>query len=122
MILTVKRAESPEEIEGARSLRLQVFVEEQGVPRDIEIDELDATALHAVSLRDGIVVGTGRLILDSATQARIGRMAVSQPLRHQGTGSAILSFLEDEARTQGIQRVSLHAQSYVKEFYARLAI
>ena len=81
MVLTVKRAESAEEIEGARSLRFRVFVEEQGVPRDLEMDELDATAVHAVSLRDGVVIGTGRLILDSATQARIGRMAVAPHLR-----------------------------------------
>ncbi|MBI4200969.1 MAG: GNAT family N-acetyltransferase [Chloroflexi bacterium] len=118
MAILVKRAESPQELEGVRSLRLRVFVEEQGVPREMELDALDATALHAVAVQDGAIVGTGRLILDAPAHGVIGRMAVSLPLRRQGIGTDVLAFLEDCAHSLGIQRITLHAQSYVKEFYS----
>ena len=116
--LHIKGVESDLEMEGIRDLRNRVFVGEQDVPPELEIDELDRTAFHAVALRDGAVVGTGRLIVDTPSDARIGRMAVEQWLRRQGIGAQVLAFLEDQARSQGVTRVTLHAQRYVKEFYA----
>ncbi|MBI4311585.1 MAG: GNAT family N-acetyltransferase [Chloroflexi bacterium] len=118
MSAIVKAAQSAWEMEGAKALRLRVFVQEQGVPPELELDEADAAAFHAVALQDGVVVGTGRLLLDSPTEARIGRMAVEQPLRRQGVGGQVLAFLEGEARRRGIRRITLHAQVYVKSFYA----
>ena len=46
-------------------------------------------------------------------------MDVARPLRRQCIGASILAFLEEEARSRRVQRITLHAQSYVKEFYAR---
>jgi len=114
----VKAVQSPAELEQAKALRIRVFVEEQGVPRDIELDEADATAFHAVALQGNVVVGTGRLLVDSPTEARIGRMAVEQLQRRHGVGGQVLVFLEQEARRRGVRRVTLHAQAYVKTFYA----
>ncbi|MFH1141408.1 MAG: GNAT family N-acetyltransferase [Chloroflexota bacterium] len=119
MSVLVKRAESAQELGDARTLRLQVFVQEQGVPRELELDDLDALAHHAIALEDSVVVGTGRLILDTPGHGIIGRMAVAQPLRRQAVGGRILSFLEEQARAQRVWRITLHAQSYVNEFYAR---
>ena len=119
MSFAVKRLESHEEAEAVRYLRTRVFVEEQGVPPELEMDEYDDTPVHAVAYQGGVVIGTGRLILDTSTDARIGRMAVEASLRRSGVGSAVLDFLENEARSHGIKRVTVHAQHYVKEFYAK---
>ena len=62
-------------------------MDEQGVPPDIEIDELDNTAIHAVAYQSDIIVATGRLIIDTPDEARIGRMAVEGSLRRTGVGS-----------------------------------
>ena len=118
LVNTVKSVETPQEMEGAKALRIKVFVDEQGVPPEEEIDELDATAFHAIALGDGVVVGTGRLLLDTPTQARIGRMAVTLELRRSGIGGVVLEFLEEEARAKGIRHISLDAQAYVTSFYA----
>ena len=118
MSLVVKRLENPQEMEDVRVLRTRVFVDEQGVPPELEVDELDDTAVHAVAFQDGVVIGTGRLILDTPTEARIGRMAVDASLRLNGIGGRVLAFLENEARSQGIKLISLHAQHYVRHFYA----
>ncbi len=92
-------------------------MDEQGVPADEELDSDDAVAVHAVAVRGGVVVGTGRLVLVSAVQARVGRMAVSAAVRRQGVGGAVLRFLEAEAGSRGIARIVLHAQTYVRAFY-----
>ena len=99
MPLIVKKLESLEETEAVRLLRMKVFVDEQGVPPEIEMDEFDDVAIHAIAYKSGLVVGTGRLILDTDTDARIGRMAVDAALRRTGVGSALLGFLENEARS-----------------------
>ncbi len=117
--LHVKHVESVEEVEGTRALRQQVFIGEQGVPPEMEWDALDATAYHAVALQGGVVAGTGRLVLETPTTGSIGRMAVAQVSRRQGIGTSILNYLEEEARSRGIQLITLHAQGYVREFYAR---
>jgi predicted GNAT family N-acyltransferase len=117
--LIFKLVENEDELAGAVSVRMRVFVVEQQIPAEEELDDADATATHAIALHQGQVVGTGRLIYreDSST-AQIGRMAVDQPFRRQGIGGRILDFLEEEARSQGIRRCILHAQEYVKNFYA----
>jgi predicted GNAT family N-acyltransferase len=115
--VTIKRVETEEDMEAAVGIRFRVFVDEQSVPPDIELDEFDAVATHAIALVDGVAVGTGRAIIEGDS-ARIGRMAVDQAHRRGGVGGLILSFLEDEAREQGATEFVLHAQEYVKAFYA----
>ena len=116
--VVVKLVESEPELDSAMQVRFRVFVSEQGVPPEEELDEADAAAIHAIALFNGQVVGTGRLLLDDGDQARIGRMAVDLDRRRQGIGGQILVFLEETARAEGAQRVTLHAQEYVKSFYA----
>ena len=117
--LIIRRPSNAAEMEGLRALRIEVFVREQGVPEELELDALDAEAIHAVAWDGREVVGTGRLLLRHSEEARIGRMAVRSSLRGRGIGGAILEFLEKEAKAQGAQRLELHAQSYVQSFYRR---
>ena len=117
---TVKLVETDEEMEGALSVRFRVFVAEQNVPMDEELDEFDSSATHAIVLSQGEVVATGRVVYgneDSA--ARIGRMAVDMEWRRKGIGGRLLTFLEEEAAAQGVSTYILNAQEYVKDFYAR---
>ena len=104
-------------MEAAVGIRFRVFVDEQSVPPEIELDEYDAVATHAIALLDGQAVGTGRAIVEEGA-ARIGRMAVDRQHRRSGVGGLVLQFLEDEAREQGATEFVLHAQDYVKAFYA----
>ena len=115
--ITVKVVETEEELDAAIGVRFRVFVEEQQVPPEEELDAYDAAATHAIALHQGRVVGTGRVILDQDS-ARIGRMAVDREWRRHGIGGLLLLFLEEEAHTQGATVFVLHAQEYVKSFYA----
>ncbi len=97
----------------AAPIRFTVFVEEQGVPRDIELDEMDADCIHAVAFEDKEAVATGRLLPDG----HIGRMAVLKQWRGRGIGGHILNALMDEARARGQREAVLSAQVHAAPFY-----
>ena len=104
----------------AHPIRHAVFVQEQGIAPDIEVDGADAHALHAVATnRFGMAVGAGRAILDEQHSARIGRMAVLASVRGAGIGAALLSALVEGCRARGAREVMLHAQRDAVAFYAR---
>ena len=104
----------------AGTMRRTVFVKEQRIPEELEWDEFDATALHAVA-RNGLgrTVGAGRLVAGGPKLGRIGRMAVHRVLRGSGIGASILTALEDAARARGDLEVMLHAQRSAESFYRR---
>lgn len=107
--------------EAARQIRTEVFVHEQQIPLELEWDEDDSTALHAVAYnRLGMPVATGRLLQHGPDVARIGRMAVSRVLRGSGLGRAILQALMEAARLRGDRSVILHAQRSAEGFYHQL--
>lgn len=115
--ITVRLVETEEDMEAAVGIRFRVFVDEQSVPPEIELDEYDVVATHAVALLDGVAIGTGRAIVEGGS-ARIGRMAVDLQHRRGGVGGLILRFLEEETKELGATEFVLHAQEYVKAFYA----
>ena len=99
----------------ALPLRVAVFVDEQGVPADIEHDEWDARSVHALAAdAAGNVLGTGRLLPDG----HVGRLAVRHAARRRGIGSAILRELLAEAARRGLDGALLHAQRDAIAFYA----
>lgn len=99
------------------AIREQVFIDEQGVPRELEHDEYDITALHLLAKIDqAIPVGTARLLEDG----HIGRMAVIRAWRGQGIGSALLRELVTIAAKRGQSQPFLHAQCAAMPFYERL--
>jgi predicted GNAT family N-acyltransferase len=98
----------------AGPIRFAIFVGEQNVPSGIELDDLDASCMHAVAYDpDGKAIGTGRLLPDG----HIGRMAVIRDWRRRGVGDAILDALIGEARKRGHAEVVVSAQLQAAEFY-----
>src|SRR4249920_3113014 len=97
----------------AQRIRFTVFVEEQRVPPELEMDEHDAHCVHALAFADGRAVGTGRLLPDG----HIGRMAVLKEWRGRGAGRALLRALVEAARRRGDREVALNAQVQALGFY-----
>ena len=104
----------------ALHVRTEVFVLEQSIPAEIEVDEADGDALHAVAYnRLGQPLATGRLLQHAPGVAQIGRMAVNRGLRGSRLGQRVLQALTDSARARGDHEVMLHAQRSAEGFYAR---
>ena len=97
----------------ASPVRFAVFCEEQGVPREIELDEHDPVSVHAVAFDQGKPVATGRLLPDG----HIGRMAVLKDWRNRGIGGLILKALMERARRRGDPQAILSAQVGAARFY-----
>ena len=97
----------------AQRIRFIVFVDEQRVPAELEMDEHDADSLHALAFADGKAIGTGRLLPDG----HIGRMAVLKEWRGRGAGRALLRALVRAARRRGDREVALNAQVHALGFY-----
>ncbi|MBA2960799.1 MULTISPECIES: YbgC/FadM family acyl-CoA thioesterase [Ramlibacter] len=105
----------------AAALRTRVFVQEQRIPAELEWDEADATALHAVATnRLGQPLATGRLLQAAPGVAKIGRMAVHEVVRGAGLGRRVLHALADAAAARGDRQLVLHAQRTAEGFYRRL--
>ncbi len=121
----------PSDLAEVWALRHEVFVVGQGVPVEIERDELDADADHAAARLAGRLVGTGRLVDGSidehgdlvpgtpGTVGTVGRMAVALDARGTGTGRALLDLLVARAAERGLPVVELHAQLHARGFYER---
>ncbi len=108
--------------EQAAPIRFEVFVAEQGVPREIELDEMDVQCLHALAYDEGgRAVGTGRLLPVEIEAGRavshIGRMAVLREMRGRGVGAALMRALMNAARERGDAEVVLSAQTHAIGFY-----
>ncbi len=114
--------EDGERMERAFEVRREVFVREQGVPEEEEIDAHDRTdtsACHALLERSGRPAAAGRFFARPDGAVQIGRMAVRAEFRGLGYGRAILDALVDEAKRRGYPRVVLHAQTHARGFYER---
>ena len=112
-MLTIQLLDWPKAKTEARRIRFIVFVDEQRVPPDLEMDEHDASSIHALAFAEGQAVGTGRLLLDG----HIGRMAVLKEWRGRGVGRALLRALIEAARRRGDKDVVLNSQVHALGFY-----
>ena len=113
----IRRADWARDGARLRAVREAVFVREQRVPVELELDEFDVLSRHVLAeSREGAAIGTARLLPDG----HIGRMAVLSEWRGRGIGTALLETLLQEARSLGLGQVVLHAQTHALAFYARL--
>ncbi len=117
-LLIVEIGDAHDRMQQAWEIRRRVFIEEQHVPEEIELDADDSRAFHVLALEDGRPVGCGRM-LDHGAYVKIGRMAVVRERRGAGVGRRILEFLIESARRRGVKRVMLDAQVHAEGFYRK---
>lgn len=115
-LFKVREAGYAEQNEAIRAVRFRVFVEEQKVPAELEMDERDPVCSHVIAWSGETPIGTGRLLDDG----HIGRVAVLAEWRGKGVGDAIMRRLMDLARSRGMTQVELSAQTHAIGFYERL--
>jgi predicted GNAT family N-acyltransferase len=111
-----------ERMAAAQTVRFVVFVDEQHVPAEEEIDEHDRTdgdARHALICDGGKPIGAGRYYRIEGSTAQVGRMAVLAEYRGRRIGRLLLDALVEDARQRGFSRVALNAQDHAVAFYAK---
>lgn len=118
-MITVKRVNNSAEFDDAFGIRIEVFVREQKVPEEIELDEFDKAADHVVAYLDNEAVGCGRLLI-KGDKARIGRIAVLKKNRRSGVGKRVCAELMKIAVEKGATSFVLDAQIAAIGFYKKL--
>ena len=98
------------------AIRYKVFVGEQKVPEELEIDGLDDQAKHVLAFVDGVPIGTGRILSDG----HIGRVAVLKDYRSLGIGKSIMKELIKWAQNMNLEKVWLSSQWHAHSFYLDL--
>jgi predicted GNAT family N-acyltransferase len=115
----IRRVRDRDLLAAALSLREEVFVAEQNVPLEADLDGLDAEAIQLVAVGPGgEVVGTCRIVMEHA-EARFGRLCVRRSARGRGIAQSLLRAAEAEARGAGASSMALHAQTGALELYRR---
>ncbi len=118
MTLVVRIADFDADQAEIRAIRFAVFVDEQQVPAEMEIDESDARCVHLLASDDDAPVGTGRI--DLTKSGKVGRVAVVASRRGQGVGTALMSLAHCVARENTFETVWCNAQVSAVPFYERL--
>ena len=114
------RIEVTRDIATCQHLRRVVFIEEQGVSEEDEVDGLDASAIHLLAFDEGGAVGTARLLVKGAV-GKIGRVCVLPSARGTGLGAALIrAALEELRRQPGVAEAYLGSQSHATGFYEKL--
>ena len=108
------------EREDAFSVRRIVFVEEQGVPLSLELDELDETADHFVVYTENTPIGAGRIREIDSGFGKVERVCILPEFRGKHLGKLIMQALEDHAAYKGFEKIVLNAQSYAIPFYEKI--
>ena len=98
------------------AIRYEVFVDEQNVPEELEIDGFDGEAKHVLIFVDGLPIGTGRILSDG----HIGRVAVLKNYRGLGIGKSIMKELIKCAQDLSLEKVWLSSQWHAHSFYLDL--
>ncbi len=117
--IKIKKVNNKSDLEEALKLRRKVFIDEQDVPVEIEIDEYDdliANSIHFLAEHQGQAVGTCRLVMKGEI-IKLGRMAIDVNFRQQGIGSSLLEEVIDYSRRCNFKQIILHAQKDAVGFY-----
>jgi predicted GNAT family N-acyltransferase len=117
-VIRVRRVTSKQQLTKAFAIRGRVFVREQGVPEEIELDRDDGRAFHFLAFAGEKPVGTARVVMHRG-HAKIGRMAVLKSYRGTGVGNKLLKQAVAMAKRRGAQKIYLHAQVPVIGFYEK---
>jgi predicted GNAT family N-acyltransferase len=106
--------------QAAFDLRLEVFVREQGVPEDMELDAYDRKAYHLLARDErGDAIATLRIVVKE-DEGKIGRVAVVANRRRQGIGAIAMGMALAHCRSLHLTQVTLDSQQYAIPFYERL--
>jgi predicted GNAT family N-acyltransferase len=119
-VTTVHTATDPADREACFAIRIAVFVDEQGVPREAELDQHEASAVHLLAEADGRPVGTMRWRAVPPATAKLERVAVLPEARGLGIGRALVLEALRQVAAAGLRAAVLHAQTSAAPFYDHL--
>ena len=117
MGINVKYVDNDKEIDICLSIRRKVFVEEQNIPENIEMDDELVQSIYVCAILDKQYVGTARY-RETSSGIKLERFAVLSEYRSLGIGRNLVQFMVDHLGKS--KNIYLHAQEEVVDFYLLL--
>ncbi|MBP1969060.1 putative GNAT family N-acyltransferase [Virgibacillus natechei] len=117
--MNVKIAKTTKEIEQAYNIRTTVFVEEQEVPAEEELDEHDDTSTHFIGYLNGQPIAASRLRYVNG-YGKLERICVLKDHRGKSHGKELIREMEDAITNDGYEKSKLNGQTHAVEFYQKL--
>ena len=117
--LEIKKVNNKDDLEKVIEIRKNVFIKEQNVPLDIEIDGLDSEAEHFIVYLDDEPIGCAR-IRTNKNSAKLERISIIKQHRGKGFGKKLTKFLIDYCRKKNFNEIFLHSQTNVTKFYEKI--
>lgn len=119
-MIEYKWCEAGEPYGDCADIRKEVFCDEQKYPVEAEFDELDKVTPHLTVYKEGIPVGTGRIVYVDENSCHIGRIAVKKAYRGEGIGRLVVEALLKRIKSENIPTVTIEAQTHAAPFYEKL--
>lgn len=120
MKLNIKKALSELEINDAMMIRKKVFIQEQDVPVELEVDEFEAVSKHFIAYLDKAPVATGRM-REFDGYIKFERIASLKSMRGKGFGKKLMSYMQDYAEINYPKyKLKMHAQETAISFYTQI--
>ena len=117
MGINIKFVNNKEELDNCLSIRRKVFIEEQKISEEIEMDDDHTNAISICAIMNEMHIGTARY-RETSSGIKLERFAVLHDYRGQGVGKALVKFMVD--KLDGKKMIYLHAQETVVDFYLTL--
>lgn len=108
-----------QQLEDAYAVRKIVFVDEQHVPVEDEIDQYESDAQHFILYDQALPIGAGRLRIFE-DNGKVERICILKNCRQTGAGRTIMDKIEQYAAQQRVNKLTLHAQTHAIPFYLKL--
>jgi len=107
----------PETIKISHEIRNEVFVQEQGIPSDLDLDGLDVDSYHSLAYIGDLAVGVARLAILKNNNAVLARIAIRKDFRGKGIATKIVESLITKANQLNINNIEIHAHIHLREYY-----
>jgi predicted GNAT family N-acyltransferase len=117
MSIQFRIAKEPEDVLKVMVIRGIVFIEEQEVDWEGEIDEFEDDSIHILGEVGGQPVASGRLRELPDNWFKLERIAVRPRWRGKGYAREMVVALLEEAKRRGAKKFKMHAQVYLEDFY-----
>lgn len=101
-------------------IREEVFMKEQNIPKEIEIDDKDDQATHYTGYNKNGPITTLRVIKINDQTAKLQRIATLKEYRQNGYAKALIKYVLADLKKQGFREVLIGAQSYKIPYYEKI--
>ncbi len=119
--MLTKIASSQADFFDCMTIRTKVFIIEQNIPADMEIDEYDQVAIHFILRENNQAIATARVLLcEDKNNAKVGRVAVLSSHQNKGYGKQLMLDVEKLMKANHIKQLSLSSQEHAIKFYQKI--